>query len=503
MNPDKRTRHIFNFSLALVIVLAFLFGFQSAGLLKLLADRKAVPAWVTDAANGLSYNLHASARGFTDSEMAVFHDVITMVSEEYLHKEDVTHEDILFGASSGAVNALGDPYSRFVQPPDQQVLTEEIEGEYAGIGVRIFDQTGVLPYYAMDCEISNGIDPEDASFLRETRGVIIVQVFETGPAFTAGLEANDVIICVEENNLRGGTSQDAANLIKGPVGTEIEISIWRPALQQELSMMVERQTVLVPTVGATEMLSDNIGYVRLDEFNNQSSREVTEAFNSLLMEGMEGLIFDLRNNTGGVMTAAVEISDLFIADGTLVIYEDNEGGRIVFTSQDHGDAIGIPVIVLVNGSSASSSEIVAGAIKDSRTGILVGTNTFGKGVVQNVYPLRDGSGLVLTTGRYLTPGENEITREGIEPDILSDLDPERLRAIDPQVEVYLNRMDELVAEVVTLREQIYTYQQENDFQQAHAIELMDDWLETGLAPQSEETEEDPDGSEDNAEDRIF
>ncbi len=483
MNDEKRSRKIFNLSLALVIVLAFLFGFQSSGLLRLLAKQDKIPDWVAKAASGLSYDVHASAQGFSESELGVLYEVLTRISQGYLYREEMDIEEVVHGAATGAVMALGDRYSRFVPPPDQQILTEEIEGEYAGIGIRIFDQSGVLPHMPLECEIDGGADPEDPAIYTETRGVVVVQVFEAGPAYTAGLEQDDAIACVDGNSLRGKTSVDAANLIKGPEGTMVSITIWRPGIQEELTFEVERQNIHVPTIGVQEMLDGRIGYIRLDEFNNQSSSDVIEAVNDLLFEGMEGLIFDLRNNTGGVMSAAIEISDLFISDGDLVSYEDSLGRREVFRSRDGGDAIGIPLIVLVNGNSASASEIVAGAVKDTHVGILVGETTFGKGVVQNVFTLQDGSGLVLTTGRYLTPNENEITQDGLEPDIHADLDPDRLREEDPEIDDFLNRMDELNQQYMELRQQMYDYLQDHDFQRETATEIMTDWLDTGKVPE--------------------
>jgi len=488
MINERRSRRVFNFTVALVIVLAFLFGFQTRGLLSLLSRYDRLPKWIETAASGLSYDAHASVPGFSDKDLGVFYEVLTHISQTYLYRDETRNEDVIHGAASGAVDALGDSYSRFVPPADQKVLTEEIEGEYAGIGIRIFDQPGVFPLYALECETANGADPEDINFIKETSGVVVVQVFETGPAFAAGLVSNDVITCVDGNNLRGKTSVDAANLIKGPEGTKVSVSVFRPALQKEFTFEVDRKIVQVPTVDSVKMLDDRIGYIRLNEFNNQSAHEVAEAINKLVDEDMKGLVFDLRNNTGGVLTSAVEVSDLFISDGNLVFYEDQLGRREVFKSRDGGEALGIPLIVLVNGNSASASEIVAGAVRDTHTGILVGETTFGKGVVQNVYTLQDGSGLVLTTGRYLTPNGGEITEDGIAPDIVSDLDPDRLRAEDPQIGLFLDRIDKLNTEFVELRQQMFDYLQEHDFQRDTAVEVMSEWLDTGQVPTTDKEE---------------
>ncbi len=483
MKNEQRSRRVLNFSIGLVITLAFLFGFQTAGLMRLASKYERIPPWLAQAASGLSYDVQAQSRGFSERDMDVLYEVLNHISLSYLYRDEIEPVDIVHGAVAGAITALGDRYSRYVPPPDQQNLTEEIEGEYAGVGISIIDRPNQLPPWILDCETEAGIDPEDGLYLRESRGVVIVQAFESGPAFEVGIEANDVIACVEGEPMRGATADDAVAVIKGPEGTMVEVTVYRPSLQQEFTFELERQIIHVPTIGVSEMLDERVGYIRLDSFNNLTAVDTRTAVYELLDQGMEGLIFDLRNNTGGVMSAAVGVSDIFISDGDLVFYEDSLGRREVFRSNDGGEALNIPLVLLVNGNTASSSEIVAGAIRDTRTGILVGENTFGKGVVQNVYTLQDGSGLVLTTGRYLTPNENEITEDGIEPDVLSDLDPDRIRQIDSNVDDFLIRMDQLNLEFTELREQMYDYLQEHDFQRETAIELMDVWLDNGEVPQ--------------------
>lgn len=486
MNEENRSRRIFNFTLALTIVLAFVFGFQTAGLMRLLTRQDRIPLWLSRAASGLSYDVHASPQGYSNGEMSILFEVLAHISTSYLYNDDIDTQEVIYGASEGAVSALGDRYSRFVPPPDQQVLTESIEGEYAGVGISIIDRPGVLPIRALECEIEAGADPENIHFISNTTGVTIVQVFEEGPAYEVGMEPDDVIVCVDGNLLRGASTEEAANLIKGPEGTMVEIVVWRPGLQEEVTLEIPRERVQVPTIGASEMLTDNIGYIRLDSFNNFSPSDVVEKINELTSDGMEGLIFDLRNNTGGPMSAAVAISDLFISSGVLVYYENSAGERETFTSMDEGEKIGIPLIVLVNGSTASASEIVAGAVRDTHTGIIVGEDTFGKGVVQNVYTLHDGSGLILTTGRYLTPDGNAITQDGLEPDIRAELDPEALRAEDPQVDEFLNSLERLNDEYVELRQQMYDYLRDHDFQRNTAVDLMSEWLETGEEPEIED-----------------
>jgi len=482
MNDEPRTRRIFNFTLALTIALAFLLGFQSAGLMNLMSTQDKLPTWISRAASGLSYSAQAAPPGFTEGEMGVLYEVLTHISQAYFYRDSVDNQEVVYGASSGAVMSLGDRYSRFIPPADQRLLTEEIEGEYAGVGISIIDRPGLFPPLALECEIESGVDPEDILYLREMRGVHVVQVFENGPAFPAGVESDDVIACVDGQPLRGAMATEAADLIKGPEGTQVTIVMWRPSLQEEFTFDLTRQVVQVPTVGASEMLTDQVGYIRLDSFNNLTPHDAAVAVNDLLLKGMKGLIFDLRNNTGGPMTAAIGVSDLFVPDGVLVSYEDSLGRREQFGSDDGGDAVGIPLVVLVNGNTASSSEIVAGAIRDTHNGVLLGETTFGKGFVQNVFTLHDGSGLVLTTGRYLTPNGGEITQDGIEPDIVSDLDPERLRQEDPEVDAFLKQIESLNVQYTQLREQMFDYLQSHDFQRDNALDVMSQWLESGQPP---------------------
>ncbi|MCX6647304.1 MAG: S41 family peptidase [bacterium] len=482
MVNERKTRRIFNFSLGIALALAFLFGFQVHGVFKLLENQDKLPVWLSRASSVFSYGLQANAEGFSEADLGVLKEVLALISETYLHRDDINAEDVIHGAASGAVASLGDRYSRFVPPPDQQVLTEEIEGAYAGVGISIIDRPGVLPPYALPCEIANGADEYNINFVSQTTGVIVVQVFETGPAFEVGIQPNDVILCVEGTNLRGGTADDAVAVLKGPENTDVNITLWRPSIQDSVTFDVTRKIVQVPTVGAKEMLTGEIGYIRLDSFNNVSPADVRTAVNDLLFQGMKGLIFDLRNNTGGPMTAAQQIADVFISDGVMVYYEDTTGHIEAFPSNDGGGALNLPLILLVNGNSASASEIVAGAVRDTHTGLLLGETTFGKGVVQNVYTLQDRSGLVLTTGRYLTPGHHEITSEGLTPDIEYPLDPESLRVQDPAIGDFMDRLDGLNLEYTQLREEMYTYLQDHDYQRDAAEDVMTDWIDTGEPP---------------------
>ncbi|HEX9744026.1 MAG TPA: S41 family peptidase [bacterium] len=482
MIDDTRTRRIFNLSIALIIVLSFLIGFQSAGLVRLLPRNDKMPSWASNVISSLSRDIYASPEDIDDADLAILFQVLNYVTEYYLYKDDIDGTTLIHGAAQGVVNALGDRYSRFVPPPDQEVLIEEIEGEYYGVGVSIIDRPGTLPPFALDCELGEDGDPDDPFYFRETRGVLVVQAFENGPAYETGIRDNDVITCVADKSMRGHTAEDAVALIKGPEGTQVEITVWRSSTQEELSFDITRRKVEVPTVSDVQMLDDRIGYIKLNSFNNLTAQDVMAAVAELNTDGMEGLIFDLRNNTGGPMPAAAGVVDMFVSDGTLVYYEDSMGNTDEFNSEDSGLALGIPLVVLINGNSASSSEIVAGAVRDTRVGLLVGETTYGKGVVQNVTTLPDGSGLVLTTGRYLTPTKNEITEDGITPDVPVNLDPAKIREEDPQIDEFLTRMDDISNEYAQLREEMNLYLQDHDFIKDAAVDVINDWIENGSIP---------------------
>jgi carboxyl-terminal processing protease len=485
MKNETHIRRVFNFSIALALVLSFLLGFQVSGLARYLTQEGKLPPAVAKTLAGLSLDVKATPERMTDSDLRVFYEVLSYITQTYLNRDELKNQDVVRGAAIGAVDSLGDRYSRFVPPVDQQSLSEEIEGEYAGAGISIIDRPMVLPPYALKCEIESGGDEMDPFYARELRGVVVVQAFENGPAYEVGLKANDVILCVDGHDLRGKVAEDAVALIKGPPDTTIHITVWRASTEEELSFDLTRRIVQVPTVGKKEMLTSTVGYIRLDTFNNLSPGDVKSAISELLGQGMKGLIFDLRNNTGGPLTAAVGIADQFIPDGNLVYYEDSAGTKEAFPSEDNGAALNLPLVILTNANTASASEIVAGAVRDTHEGLLVGENTFGKGVVQNVYNLSDGSGLVLTTGRYLTPALHEITQEGLTPDILSNVDPETLRAVDPQIGAFMDRVDRINKDFTALREEMVAYLDEHDFQKEKALEVIDQWLQTGEMPAPE------------------
>jgi len=303
--------------------------------------------------------------------------------------------NLTFAAIGGALNALHDPYTVFLNPRDKTSLSEFIQGgDFGGVGIYI------------------GKDPK-------THEINIIQPIDGTPASRAGLKRGDVIETVNGRVTKGLDLDLVMNMIRGRAGSTVDLKIRRNKSDIR-NYSIERQVIEVPS-SASRMVDGDIGYIQLYDFGERSSREVTDALNNLLKQGARAFILDLRDNGGGLLDAAVDISSKFISDGPIVSRIDRDGH--VETDDANQDAIAPhPLVVLVNQYSASASEITAGAIQDSKIGVLLGTKTFGKGVVQTIYDLPGGSAIKVTTQRYVTPNGRDINKKGIEPNIVVPMD---------------------------------------------------------------------------------
>ncbi|MBM7866738.1 PDZ domain-containing protein [Heliobacterium gestii] len=320
--------------------------------------------------------------------------VIRLVTTDYL--EPVSVNDLVNGAMKGMVASLKDPYSVYMEPQEFKHLEEQIEGAFTGIGVYISK--------------------------KDTNQMVVVSPIKGGPAERAGLKAGDVIVKVNGEDVADMDVDVAVSKIKGPEGTEVNLTVFREAAKSLLDFKINREKVNIPVVTAEIAKKDNrVGVLRITQFNTTAYGEVDRAIQSFKEKKVKGIIMDLRDNPGGELNAAVNIASHFVPKGTVVSVVDREGRSDNYeTTRDYLD---IPVVVLINGGSASASEIVSGAIKDYGTGALVGTKTFGKGVVQTIIPLSGGAGVKLTMYKYLTPKGNDIHKLGIEPDV--KVEPEK------------------------------------------------------------------------------
>ena len=299
-------------------------------------------------------------------------------------------------AIAGMLNALSDPYTVFLSARQMRQLNEIIRGgDFGGIGIYI------------------GKDPK-------THEIFVIQPIESTPADRAGLKPGDVIEAVDGHATKGLDLDPVEAMIRGRPGSIVKLLIKRSGSGLK-SFAIVREKITVPSV-TSRMIGNDIGYVQLIDFGDRTPREASDALRNLLNKGAKALILDLRNNGGGKLEAAVDVSSKFVADGPIVSVINRQGR--VETHDANQDAIPPrPLVVLVNKYSASASEITAGAIQDTRVGVLLGTQTFGKGVVQTIYDLPNESALKITTARYVTPNGRDVDRRGIRPDILVPMDP--------------------------------------------------------------------------------
>lgn len=317
-------------------------------------------------------------------------EVIAIIRSDYL--EEVSPSRLVEGATKGIVEALGDPYSVYLEPATFKHLQEQIRGSFGGLGILV------------------GMKDERLT---------VIKPFPGTPAGRAGIKPGDIIVKINDRETDGLDLETAVSLMRGPVGTTVKLTLMRPG-GKPLVLTLRREEISVPTV-EEKLLPGKIGYVAISQFTERTPGELHAVLGELQRQGVRGLILDLRDNPGGELQAAVRVADFFVPPGPVVYVDYRNGKDEVFSAS--GPRLGLPLVVLVNENSASAAEIVAAAIKETGSGKIVGTRTFGKGVVQSVYPLRNGAGLKLTTARYLTPEKHDINKRGVEPDVRVEQPP--------------------------------------------------------------------------------
>lgn len=310
----------------------------------------------------------------------------------YFEDDEQSKQD---GIIKGYMEGLDDPYSVYYTQEEYASFLEDTEGEYVGVGVQV---------------------SQDA----DTKTITVVKVFD-GPAGEAGIEAEDIITEVNGEDISDQDIDTVVDKIRGEEGTEVTITVYRSSDGEDHEFTMPRRKVENPTV-EYKMLADNIGYIEVSSFYEVTGEQYIDAVEDLNAQGMEGLIVDLRGNGGGLLEIAVDMLDYMLPAGKIVYTEDKDGNVTSEYKSTDDEQFTKPLAILVNGYSASASEIFAGAIKDYGIGTLVGTNTFGKGIVQRVFPLEDGSAVKLTIAKYFTPNGNDIHKVGIKPDIEVELD---------------------------------------------------------------------------------
>lgn len=313
-----------------------------------------------------------------------------LIDENYLYSDEIGENDLEEGIYSGYIDALGDPYSVYYNEEEAKELYESSKGEYSGIGV-VFSQS------------------------LETRITTAVQVYKGSPAEEAGIKPGDMLYKVNGVDVSVKDISDVVQDIRGVEGTTVEITVIRGDEAEEITKEVERRTIQVETV-VSEMKEDQVGYIRITEFDTVTYDQFETALNELEEQGMKGLVVDLRANPGGNLLTVAQILDLLLPEGTIVYTEDKHGEKQILSS-DEEHQFNKPIAVLADGNSASAAEIFAGAIQDYEMGPIVGTTTYGKGIVQQIIDLDDGSCVKLTIAEYFTPDGRNIHGKGIEPDV--------------------------------------------------------------------------------------
>ena len=328
------------------------------------------------------------------------------IRDYYYEPEDATVETLETGLYKGLMNALGDPYTVYYTQDEYKSMTEETTGIYKGIGAYI------------------GLD-------NSTGAPVFTGIMPGTPAEKAGLKVGDIICEVDGKDTLSMDTSEVANLVKGEEGTKVTIKVSRSG--EYISVEAVRATINVPTV-TSEMLDKGIGYLKISQFDDVTPGQFDENFAKLKAAGMKYMILDLRDNPGGTVTAVTQIASELLPKGLIFYMEDKNGARDEYTCP--GADFNIPLVVLVNGYSASASEILSGAIQDAGIGTLVGTQTYGKGIVQNLYPLGDGSAIKITVADYFTRNGRNIHKVGIEPDVVLEYDAEQYEKneVDNQLE---------------------------------------------------------------------
>lgn len=320
--------------------------------------------------------------------LSTFISVLGLVKTQSLY--DIDTPKIFEGAASGVVGALGDPYSQYLDKKTWQDLQIRLDAKFGGIGVYVLqDDAGRLKIYS------------------PIKGT---------PAYEEGVKHGDIIVKINGENATGMTQDDAVHLLRGDPGTQLLLTVYRESDGQEYEFKIIRRIINVPSV-EDKILDEagQVGYIRLNQFHSRSTQEMADSINKMLeKDHIQGLILDLRDNGGGDFDAAIAIADMFLGDVEVVSAADTRGNKKVYRGS--AGKIDTPMVVLVNQDSASASEILAAALQDNRRAVLVGQRTFGKGLVQTVFPLRDGGALKLTTQKYFTPRGTDINEIGIHPD---------------------------------------------------------------------------------------
>ncbi|MDO9573150.1 MAG: S41 family peptidase [Candidatus Omnitrophota bacterium] len=329
-------------------------------------------------------------------QVELFSDTLAIIKNDYV--DEAKPKDLIYGALKGMLSSL-DPHSQFMDPDTYNDLKIDTEGKFGGLGVEITIKDGLLT---------------------------VITPIEDTPAWKAGIKPNDHIVKINDVLTREMTITDAVKKMRGKTGESVSLSILRDTEKKLLDFKITRAIIKIKDIKHALMLVNGIAYIRLTEFRENTLQEFNNALSNLSKQGMNALIIDLRNNPGGLLDVAVKIAGKFIQPNKLIVYTKSrrEDQNFKFYSESKNSICELPLVIMINEGSASGSEIVAGALQDYKRAIIIGAKSFGKGSVQTVIPLSDGSALRLTTSRYFTPSGKIIHGLGVTPDIIIEADKE-------------------------------------------------------------------------------
>ena len=322
-------------------------------------------------------------------QVELFSDTLAIIQTEYV--DEPVPKDLIYGALKGMLSSL-DPHSQFLDPETYNELKVETEGKFGGIGIEITIKDGLLT---------------------------VVSPIQDTPAWKAGIKPNDRILKIDNELTRDTTLTEAVKKMRGKAGTPVNLVILRESEKKILEFKIVRDIIKINDVKEARILEDGVGYIKLVEFQENTPQDITNALQKLSRENMNALILDLRNNPGGLLDVAVKVAEKFIENGKVIVYTKGrqQAQNLKFIALGNRPILNLPIVILINEGSASGSEIVAGCLQDYKRAIILGTKSFGKGSVQTLIPLGDGSALRLTTSRYFTPLGKVIHGKGVMPDI--------------------------------------------------------------------------------------
>lgn len=394
------------------------------------------------------YSVNADAEGY--EELKVFSEALSIVRKNYV--DEKTPKDLIYGAIKGMISSL-DPHSGFMTPEQYKEMQVDTKGEFGGLGIQIGIKEGML--------------------------TVIAPIDDT-PAYRAGIKAGDKIIKINDEFTKDLSLQDAVTRMRGIPSTSVMITILREGWKETKDFTIVREIIKIKSV-KSKLLESGIGYLKVSQFQESTASDLSKALVKLKEEGMSSLILDLRNNPGGLLNSAVEVTSLFIPSNKMVVFiKDKKGEKVEYLSEKADKDFSQQMIVIVNEGSASASEIVAGALKDWNRAVIIGTQTFGKGSVQSVIPLNDGSALRLTTSIYFTPKGTSIQTTGITPDI--EVKPEiqegeKVRPVIREKDLKGHLLNGNGEENADEEEEIVPMEidEEKDIQLQRAIDLLKAW----------------------------